>query len=119
MTSPGEARSTDGADVVAQALPSLQHLRGKVLVIKLGGSTLERQRMILQDVLWLRTFSIAPVLVHGGGPALNAWLEKMHLPVTMPNGQRVSDGSNQRRDGPEGSGLSRGRTDGFRRADSG
>ena len=86
-----DARFTDAASAVARALPALQPLRGKILVIKLGGKALENQRMILQDVLWLRPFGVYPVLVHGGASTMNAWLEKMQVPLVLKNGRRVID----------------------------
>src|ERR1700694_1388258 len=59
------------AQVLREALPYIDFLKGKTLVIKLGGSTLEHQREVLQDIVWLRTLGANPVLVHGGGPYIN------------------------------------------------
>jgi acetylglutamate kinase len=79
------------AQVLREALPYIDFLKGKILVVKLGGSTLENQRMILQDIIWLRALGANPVLVHGGGPHINEWLSKMHIPATFKNGLRVTD----------------------------
>ena len=79
------------ARVLREALPYIDFLKGKTIVIKLGGSTLEHQRVVLQDVIWLRTLGVHPVLVHGGGPSINAWLEKLHVPTRFENGLRVTD----------------------------
>lgn len=79
------------ARVLREALPYIDFLKGKTIVIKLGGSTLERQRVVLQDVIWLRTLGVNPVLVHGGGPSINAWLERLHVPTRFENGLRVTD----------------------------
>jgi acetylglutamate kinase len=79
------------AQVLREALPYIDFLKGKTLVIKLGGSTLEHQRHILQDIIWLHTLGAYPVLVHGGGPYINEWLEKLHLPARFENGLRVTD----------------------------
>ena len=79
------------AQVLREALPYIDSLKGKTIVIKLGGSTLEHQRLVLQDVVWLRTLGVHPVLVHGGGPSINAWLEKLHVPTRFENGLRVTD----------------------------
>ena len=79
------------ARVLHEALPYIDFLKGKTIVIKLGGSTLEHQRVVLQDVIWLRTLGVHPVLVHGGGPSINAWLEKLHVPTRFENGLRVTD----------------------------
>src|SRR6266700_4372852 len=77
--------------VLGEALPYIDFLKGKTLVIKLGGSTLEHQRGVLQDIIWLRALGANPVLVHGGGPYINKWLEKHGLPARFENGLRVTD----------------------------
>ncbi len=79
------------AQVLGEALPYIDFLKGKVLVIKLGGSTLEHQRSVLQDIIWLHTLGVYPVLVHGGGPYINQWLDKLNLPTRFENGLRVTD----------------------------
>src|ERR1700719_816524 len=79
------------AQVLREALPYIDFLKGKTLVIKLGGSTLENQRMILQDIIWLRALGANPVLVHGGGPYINEWLNKLNVPTRFENGMRVTD----------------------------
>src|SRR6266705_1294088 len=79
------------AEVLREALPYIDFLKGKTLVIKLGGSTLEHQRGILQDIIWLRALGARPVLVHGGGPYINEWLNKLNVPTHFENGLRVTD----------------------------
>ncbi|HLJ33871.1 MAG TPA: acetylglutamate kinase, partial [Ktedonobacteraceae bacterium] len=79
------------AQVLREALPYIDFLKGKTLVIKLGGSTLEHQRGVLQDIVWLRSLGANPVLVHGGGPYINEWLAKLNVPTRFENGLRVTD----------------------------
>lgn len=79
------------AQVLGEALPYINFLKGKTLVIKLGGSTLEHQREVLQDIVWLHALGINPVLVHGGGPYINQWLTKLNIPTRFENGLRVTD----------------------------
>jgi len=79
------------AKVLREALPYIDFLREKTLVIKLGGSTLEHQRSVLQDIIWLQALGAHPVLVHGGGPYINEWLEKLNMPTRFENGLRVTD----------------------------
>src|SRR5579884_2197909 len=79
------------AQVLSEALPYVNFLKGKTLVIKLGGSTLEHQRDVLQDIIWLRALGANPVLVHGGGPYINEWLDKLNVPTSFMNGLRVTD----------------------------
>jgi acetylglutamate kinase len=79
------------AELLRNAPPYIDRLKGKILVIKLGGSTLEHQREVLQDIIWLRAAGIHLVLVHGGGASINEWLAKLDLPVRFENGLRVTD----------------------------
>jgi acetylglutamate kinase len=79
------------AQVLREALPYIDFLKGKTLVIKLGGSTLEHQKSILQDIVWLRALGAHPVLVHGGGPYINEWLTKLNIPTRFEQGLRVTD----------------------------
>lgn len=79
------------AQVLSEALPYIDFLKGKVLVIKLGGSTLEHQRVVLQDIIWLHTLGAQPVLVHGGGPYINEWLTRLNIPTRFEQGLRVTD----------------------------
>jgi acetylglutamate kinase len=79
------------AQVLSEALPYIDFLKGKVLVIKLGGSTLEHQRVVLQDIIWLHTLGAHPVLVHGGGPYINDWLKRLNIPTRFEQGLRVTD----------------------------
>jgi acetylglutamate kinase len=79
------------AQVLGEALPYIDFLKGKILVIKLGGSTLEHQRDVLQDMIWLNALGAYPVLVHGGGPYINQWLKKLNIPTRFENGLRVTD----------------------------
>jgi acetylglutamate kinase len=46
---------------------------------------------VLQDIIWLHTLGVYPVLVHGGGPYINQWLDKLNLPSRFENGLRVTD----------------------------
>jgi len=79
------------AHVLGEALTYIELLKDKILVIKLGGSTLEHQRCVLQDIVWLHTLGAFPVLVHGGGPYINEWLTKLNLPTRFIDGLRVTD----------------------------
>ncbi len=79
------------AQALKEALPYIEALRGHFLVIKLGGSTLEKQRDALEDIVWLRSLGAQPVLVHGGGPEINIWLERLGIPHRFERGLRVTD----------------------------
>ena len=75
----------------SKSFEALEALKGKILVIKLGGSTLEHQRTVLQDIVWLHSQGAYPLLVHGGGPYINAWLEKLNIQARFEHGLRVTD----------------------------
>jgi acetylglutamate kinase len=83
----------DDANLMTQAVSKdvAEQIAGKRLVIKLGGSILAHQRPIVEACHWLHALGASLVLVHGGGPSINAWLEKMHLPAQFHNGLRVTD----------------------------
>jgi acetylglutamate kinase len=79
------------AQVLKEAQPYIEALRGKTLVIKLGGSALENQRDALEDIIWLHGLGARPVLVHGGGAEINEWLERLDIPSVFVRGLRVTD----------------------------
>src|SRR5579859_6295531 len=93
MTSEGNDLSNHHliAEVLREALPYIDFLKEKTLVIKLGGSTLEHQRIVIQDIIWLQALGARPILVHGGGPYINEWLNKLNIPTRFENGLRVTD----------------------------
>src|SRR5215831_19496695 len=81
-------------DIVAvlhEALPYINRLQKKVVVVKLGGSTLERDRDVLEDSMWLQRVGAFPVVVHGGGPSITHWLERIGHESRFVNGRRVTD----------------------------
>jgi acetylglutamate kinase len=79
------------ARVLSEALSYINYLKGKILVLKLGGSMLEHQQEVLQDIIWLHQLGAFPVLVHGGGPYINEWLTKLNIPTRFLDGLRVTD----------------------------
>ncbi len=79
------------AQVLKESQPYIEALRGKILVIKLGGSTLDNQRDALEDIIWLRSLGAHPVLVHGGGAEINEWLDRLGIAPVFQRGLRVTD----------------------------
>jgi acetylglutamate kinase len=79
------------AQVLKEAQPYIDALRGQTLVIKLGGSALDNQRDALEDIVWLRGLGARPVLVHGGGPEINEWLSRLGIPTRFERGLRVTN----------------------------
>ncbi|MBI2174465.1 MAG: acetylglutamate kinase [Candidatus Omnitrophica bacterium] len=84
------------ADILIEALPYLQAFRGKVVVVKYGGSAVDNpsaMRGILQDLVFLSIVGIHPVLVHGGGPMITRKLAESGKKSVFVDGMRVTDRS--------------------------
>ena len=82
------------AEVLLEALPYLQSFQGKTLVIKYGGSAMEKadlKEQFARDVLLLRLIGIRPVIVHGGGPQIGALMKKLGKEPRFVGGMRVTD----------------------------
>jgi acetylglutamate kinase len=81
------------ARVLVEALPYIQRFTGKSVVVKLGGAALDREldRALAQDVLLLRSVGVRCVLVHGGGPQVDAMMKRMGKEPEFRDGLRVTD----------------------------
>jgi len=79
------------ASVLQEALPYINYFVNKTIVIKLGGNALHQQESVLQDIVWLRSLRANPVLVHGGGPAIDTWLRRIGKESRFIDGLRVTD----------------------------
>src|SRR4029434_10092398 len=80
--------------VLLEALPYLRTFRGKTLVIKYGGSPMERvelKEQFARDVVLLNLVGIRPVIVHGGGPQIGALMKRLGKEATFVGGMRVTD----------------------------
>ncbi|KAL8152040.1 hypothetical protein V2J09_021848 [Rumex salicifolius] len=81
-------------DILAESLPYLQKFRGKTIVVKYGGAAMkskELQASVINDLVLLSCVGIRPIFVHGGGPEINLWLDKIGLKPNFLNGLRVTD----------------------------
>jgi acetylglutamate kinase len=80
------------ANVLVEALPYIKRFHGQIVVIKVGGNAIEQARdETLLDVVLLRYVGMQPVLVHGGGPEISAFSERLGLKPEFKNGLRVTD----------------------------
>jgi len=82
------------ARTLSQALPYLQRYSDAIIVIKLGGHAMtsdEAMESFARDVVLMRQVGINPVIVHGGGPMINALLDKLEIKSEFVNGKRVTD----------------------------
>ncbi|MFB0848962.1 acetylglutamate kinase [Mycobacterium avium subsp. paratuberculosis] len=81
------------AQVLAEALPWLKQLHGKIVVIKYGGNAMTDdtlRRAFAADMAFLRNCGIHPVVVHGGGPQITAMLRRLGIPGDFKGGFRVT-----------------------------
>jgi acetylglutamate kinase len=77
-----------------EALPYIREFHGKTVVIKYGGAAMEDPALredFARDVVLLKYVGINPVVVHGGGPEITAYMERLGMPVQFIGGLRVSD----------------------------
>ena len=82
------------AEVLAAALPFLRQYQGRTMVIKYGGNAMTEpalQAAFAQDVVMLQLVGIRPVIVHGGGPQIEAALKRLGLRGEFIQGMRVTD----------------------------
>ncbi|KAB0585173.1 acetylglutamate kinase [Ideonella dechloratans] len=84
----------DKAEILAQALPYIRKFHGKTLVIKYGGNAMTDpalQQDFAEDVVLLKLVGMNPIVVHGGGPQIDAALAKIGKKGTFVQGMRVTD----------------------------
>ncbi|HHW49027.1 MAG TPA: acetylglutamate kinase [Clostridiaceae bacterium] len=82
------------AGILIEALPYIQKLYGKTVVIKYGGNAMindELKNSVMEDITLLKYVGINPVVVHGGGPDITKTLEKLNIKSEFVNGLRVTD----------------------------
>ena len=82
------------AGILTEALPYIQEFYGKIVVVKYGGNAMtdpDLEEMVLKDVILMKLIGMKPVLVHGGGPMINSWLDKLEIKAEFVNGLRVTD----------------------------
>ncbi|OPZ88054.1 MAG: Acetylglutamate kinase [bacterium ADurb.Bin429] len=82
------------AQTIAETLPYLQRHRDATVVIKYGGAAMTDPAVrtkVLKDVVLLRLVGLNPILVHGGGPEINAMVSRLGMETTKVNGYRVTD----------------------------
>jgi acetylglutamate kinase len=82
------------ADVLIEALGWIRSFRGKVTVIKLGGSVLENEdalRHMLLDIVFMETVGMRPVVVHGGGAAISQRMAEAGIQPRFIHGRRYTD----------------------------
>jgi len=82
------------AGVLIEALPYIMKFRGKIVVIKAGGSMMENKEVIsgiFQDIIFMSAVGMKPVVIHGGGPRITERMKKAGLTPKFVDGFRVTD----------------------------
>jgi acetylglutamate kinase len=77
-----------------EALPYIREFHGRTVVIKYGGAAMndpELREDFARDVVLLKYVGMNPIVVHGGGPEITAYMKRLNLPVEFVGGLRVSD----------------------------
>ncbi len=80
--------------VLSEALPYIQQFAGRTIVVKYGGAAMKDSTLkdkVIRDVVFLSCVGLRPVVVHGGGPEINSWLDKLGIEPQFKDGLRVTD----------------------------
>jgi acetylglutamate kinase len=85
--------TTRDVGTLLEALPYIREFHGKTIVIKYGGAAMEDPALreeFARDVVLLKYVGLNPIVVHGGGPEITAYMERLGMPVEFVGGLRVS-----------------------------
>ncbi len=80
--------------ILSEALPYIQKFRGRTVVVKYGGAAMKDAQLkadVVRDIAFMASVGIRPVVVHGGGPEINTWLDKLGIEPQFKNGLRVTN----------------------------
>src|SRR6476660_5716746 len=81
-------------ETLLEALPYIREFHGRTVVIKYGGAAMREESLreaFATDVVLLKYVGLKPVIVHGGGPDITSYMERLGLEVKFHEGLRVSD----------------------------
>lgn len=81
------------SEVLVEALPWIRRFQGRTVVVKYGGNAMVDpglQQAFADDIVFMASVGIRPIVVHGGGPQINAMLAESATPVEFRNGLRVT-----------------------------
>ncbi|MEJ2366692.1 MAG: acetylglutamate kinase, partial [Deltaproteobacteria bacterium] len=85
---------SDRAKVLIEALPYIQRFNGVTVVVKYGGHAMADEQLktdFALDIILMKYVGINPIVVHGGGPQIGAFLEKLSIEPRFVDGMRVTD----------------------------
>ncbi len=87
-------KATERAEILVQALPYIRKYTGKIVVVKYGGNAMTSEALkqqVMEDIVLLRLVGVNIVLVHGGGPEINALMDRLGKKPEFVDGLRVTD----------------------------
>ena len=90
----GSPAGASSVETLLEALPYIREFHGRTIVIKYGGAAMrdeELREAFARDVVLLKYVGMNPVIVHGGGPEITHYMERMGMEVKFVEGLRVSD----------------------------
>jgi acetylglutamate kinase len=82
------------ARTLSEALPYLQRFSGAVVVVKFGGNAMGDEHAMAEfarDIVLMRQVGLNPIVVHGGGPMINNFLDRLGIKSEFVRGKRVTD----------------------------
>jgi acetylglutamate kinase len=85
---------SNSVETLLEALPYIREFHGRTIVIKYGGAAMrdeELKEAFARDVVLLKYVGMNPIIVHGGGPEITHYMERMGMEVKFVEGLRVSD----------------------------
>ena len=88
-----ELTAFDKTRILLETMPWLRRYSGRRIVIKYGGNAMvdeDLKRAFAQDILFLQTWGVHPIVVHGGGPQINDMLARVNLAAPFASGLRVT-----------------------------
>ncbi|RKX91533.1 MAG: acetylglutamate kinase [Spirochaetes bacterium] len=84
----------DQANILIESLPYIKDFFGKTIVVKYGGSAMTDSTLkekVIEDIVLMKLVGMKPVVVHGGGPAIDSMLKKTGKKPSFHNGLRITD----------------------------
>ena len=89
-----ESTGRERIGTLMEALPYIREFHGRTIVIKYGGAAMSDPALreeFARDVVLLKYVGLNPIVVHGGGPDITSYMERLQMPVEFVSGLRVSD----------------------------
>ena len=81
------------AEILTEALPWIKSTWGTTVVVKYGGAAMTDPTLrehVASDLVLMKLVGINPVIVHGGGPEITSYMERLGMPVAFHNGLRIT-----------------------------